>query len=205
MKTPEVLNIWTSQEGSRYKEILEERGFLDGNQENDADAIQRAAEAWRATYIQDIHPEIRTWNEGESATSDVANWRLGGWSGWKSYRQHGKMFTTFQDVATRIDTPTETTPKQHHEVIPAIARDISNVLNSGKIIILRCGDDVAVLEGTHRVSAIAYAMLHHLPVPETIRVIETHMTEDEREAFTRFCTDLPKAYGPHSTTKHPAS
>ncbi len=100
-----------------------------------------------------------------------------------------------------IDTPQVNVPDGHRIHIPKIAKDITGILAETVVIIIRCGSNVAVLEGTHRVSALAYAITHHLPTPNTLHVIETILPETETKAFESFCQDLPKAYGPYKT-KH---
>ncbi len=201
MKTPEVLNLWVDQEGSRFKDLLKKRGFLRTEDENLSDAIHAASKAWRETYLRGIHPELREWAERNVSTADTLEWRLGGWSGWKSYRPEGKTYTTFHDVIAAIDSPEAIIPTGHRDRIPETAKDISNILANSVAIIIRCRSSVAVLEGTHRISALAYAITHHLPVPDDIRVIETILPETERDLFELFCEDLPKAYGPYKT-KH---
>lgn len=200
-KTPEVVRRWVDQEGDRFSTLLTERGFLRPEDEENREAVRAAARAWRETYLQGIQPESLEWRQGTAQAKDILDWRLGGWNGWKSYRLNDAQCTTFRNVVDAIDAQRTDIPHEHLDRIPTIAKSIKDILETTDVIVIKCQSAVAVLEGTHRMSALAYAVMHQLPIPENIRIIETTLPESKIGAFNQFCENLPVVYGPYKT-KH---
>jgi hypothetical protein len=110
-------------------------------------------------------------------------------------------FTTFRDIVDGIETNAQEIPLHHPDLIPKIAQDITEILTRTVIIIVRCECDVVVLEGAHRIAALAYAKHHHLPVPQTIRTITCTIPPSDRAQFDAFCEDIPRIFGPYHSEK----
>lgn len=206
LSTREALECWVEQEGNRYENLLIERGFLREEDRGDVAATREATREWRQTYIDDLVVENEMWVEEtiEHPESVVPGWDLGGWKGWKPYRPEGKNVTTFGDVAEAIFTNKEGISAEHAEKIRGLASMLEDILikSNGKILRLRCGNDSAVVEGTHRLAAFTYAVRAGLPVPSRLpNVFTVTIPEVRRDVFDAFCEDRPALLGKYHEGK----
>lgn len=196
LSSEEMLSHWVSQEGDRYAPLLVERGFLRPDETNNPVRIREATKTWRKTYLEHLDISNKQWNKETIAQPhDVLQWRLGGWRGWKGYRMPEATVTTFADVAAGIAEKKPGIPHGHDKKIPDLASIISDALRGGEVFVLRCAGQTAVLEGTHRISAIAYAIMQHLPAPHDFSVYVCELPAEQLAEFTKFCDDLPISYG----------
>lgn len=191
-----VLDQWVDQEGDRYAPVLIERGFLLPEEARDPARVRAVTREWRAGMAEMV--ESHEWHpERITDLTSILQWRLGGYRGWSLYRPEDALFTTFADVVARIDDTGKEVPQDHRTRFPEMAANIKSIATSGIIFALRCGSDVAVLEGTHRTTALAYALAHNLPVPQELTIYITDLPEKSRAAFDAFCRDIPRRYGPY--------
>ena len=196
MTFEEVLDQWVDQEGDRYAALLIERGFLLPEEKMNPKRVREVTREWRRSAAEGLQ-NVEWHAERLPNLAVVPEWRLGGYRGWSLYRPAGQAFTTFADVVARLDDRSQEVPQDHRTRIPEMAEHIAAIIQQGKIFTLRLGNDVAVLEGTHRMTALAYAILHHLPVPKELTVYEARLPEDAQTNFAAFCHDIPRRYGPH--------
>lgn len=129
----EVFAMWKAEEEEIWRSVYTERGFA-------------SWEAWRQTYIDDLGLANVHWTYEVVAQPEreIPTWYIGGWRGWKPYRPEGEEFSTFGTVAA---SPL----LMSNEKVQAIVRDMRPL----RFILLRCGGDIAVLNGTHRAAAAA--------------------------------------------------
>lgn len=198
MNSAQMLDCWVTQEGNRFENLLVERGYLQEEDRGDLAKIHDAARDWRGTYIEDLGIEDAEWRQ-EIVTqpeNEVPNWLLGGWRGWWAYRPEGARFTRFADVVAALINKQEGVLQHHLEDIPKLARHLDEALTTGKIFQLRCGNDIAVLEGTHRMTGLVYAAQSGLAVPQRLtNVYACVIPEDRRHVFTAFCEGRPVVMG----------
>ncbi len=191
----EMLSTWVTQEGDRYASLLIERGFLRSEDRENPECVREATTTWRKTYIANHDLAHRSWQQTSIRPQDVLQWQLGGWAGWRGYRPASSSVTTFADIAHAISQTQPGIPEHHRTAIPELASHISDVLPNGKIFALRCAGCVAVVEGSNRISALAYASSQHLSLPENFSVYICDLPDDDLPAFTQFCENIPIAYG----------
>jgi hypothetical protein len=121
--TDEMLNLWVTQEGNRFREVLIERGFLRQEDAANNDIVSRATHDWRKTYLKGLNLDQASWREyQERDITGILKWLLGGWPGWKSYRPIDAEVTTFENVNAAIDSNNPTIPAHHPKYIPEMAQ-----------------------------------------------------------------------------------
>lgn len=196
LNSQEVLETWVAQEGDRYTPILIERGFLQEEEKGDPDKVKQASKEWRSTYVADLNFEHRVWKpETVEDITRILEWRLGGWNGWLPYRSEGVTYTTFKDIVEALDHQKEGIPPHHQTVIPEIARTIVTTLKTKTFFAFRCNEAIAVLDGTHTLARLAYAIQHGLPLPSNVDVYVCELEAGEQKTFDRFCERRPLEYG----------
>jgi hypothetical protein len=192
----EVLERWVVREGAKYVPTLIERGFILPEDTQDEQEVKVAMKEWRRTYVGDLSFERRIWKrERISDVRAILQWRLGGWKGWLPYRPEGKAYTQFKDIGETLDQPEKQVPENHRLVIPHIASEICESLKTKDLFLLRCGDDIAVLDGTHTLAGLAYALTHGVQTPTSLEVYIADFEEQERAIFEGFCEKRPMRYG----------
>ena len=162
----EVLEHWRAAEEESWRQYYTERGFA-------------TWEDWRITYRAALGLPERAWSL--VLAEDMPHWFIGGFQGWKKYRPMGQDFTTFADVARSpqlLDNPK----------VKALVDGLCETTFIG----LRCGNDIALIDGTHRAAAYAYRAAHGMPLPECLVYI-TDITEDARALFDAFRHNIPSA------------
>lgn len=115
--------------------------------------------AWQAMIIADLNLPNRTWTEEilEDPHSAIPLFVIGGWNGWKHYRPAGKDIVSFADIARPLQPGEQsysgelrTDVRTNDKVKPLI-----DCVHDTTIIALQFSDTIAVLDGTHRCTAIA--------------------------------------------------
>lgn len=162
----EVLEHWRDAEEESWRPYYTERGFATWDE-------------WRAVYRAALRLPERTWRKEPAV--DIPLWYIGGFQGWKKYRPEGERATTFATVA---ESP----------LLLENAKIMSLVdsLRATTFIGVRCGNDIALIDGTHRASAYAYRAAHGMPLPPC-EVYLVDVDADERALFDQFRYDLPSA------------
>lgn len=162
----EVLAYWREAEEESWRPYYTERGFA-------------TWEEWRVAYRAALALPNREWSLVPA--NSTPSWFIGGFQGWKKYRPAGERATSFATVAQSsilLDNPK----------IAALVED----LHATTFIGLRCGNDIALIDGTHRASAYAYRAAHDMPLP-ACQVYIADISEDERPLFDQFRRDIPAA------------
>lgn len=196
LSSKEVLERWVVREGTKYVPTLIERGFLLSEDTQDEQEVKAAMKEWRRTYVEDLNFEQRTWKrEHISDVRAILQWRLGGWKGWLPYRPEGKAYTQFKDIGETLDQPEKQVPENHRSVIPQMASEICESLKTKDLFLLRCGDDVAALDGAHTLAGLAYALTHGVQTPTSLEMYVADFEEQERLVFEGFCEKRPMRYG----------
>lgn len=197
----EMFATWIHQEGNRYENLLVERGFLREEDRGHVSALYDASCAWRKTYIDDLALEESIWTLRSVEEPGLAarSWYLGGWAGWKGYRPSHKRFTTFEDVAQGLIQNISGIPAHHPEDLPRLARKMKDIASQEAYFLLRCGDETAVLKGTHRLSALVYAFDTDMPTPAFLHsVYQCIFPLEKQDIFYRFCEDRPVVFGKYA-------
>jgi hypothetical protein len=142
----DVVNEWRQREEEVWRELYTQRGFADWT-------------AWRESYFTELRLAERAWQAevlSEPHTL-VHSLYIGGFPGWFRYRPQGSELTTFAELAV---PPTEGELNRNGELRedirsnPKVAPMIG-ALHDTSVIVLRAPGFSTLLEGTHRMAALA--------------------------------------------------
>ncbi len=204
ISTQEMKRLWIAQEGLRYKQLITDRGYLRSEDGEDTSVVLAATTEWRETFIDDLDIKDATWAKEtiEQPAKQAKEWFLGGFRSWHCYRPAGAGKTRFGDVIEAITSNATNVREDHKKFIPEKAETINEAFKKNFVFLFRCGTDIAVLEGTHRVTELAYAGVMGMATPEKIdNVYVCDLSEDKRDAFDRFCKDRPVVMGKYYQEK----
>lgn len=162
----EVLACWREAEEESWRPYYTERGFA-------------TWEEWRIACRAVLELPNRVWQKVPA--ENIPSWYIGGFQAWKKYRPIGDEATTFATVA-RSPILLEN----------AKIMALVNNLHATTFIGLRCGNDIALIDGTHRASAYAYRAARHMPLPPC-DIYLTDLATTERPLFDNFRRDIPSA------------
>lgn len=162
----EVRDLWHQAEDGVWYPLYTDRGFPDWW-------------SWRSTYVSDLELDRRAWSRETIAhpLAEIPRWFVGGYRAWKKYLPAGAEFGTFGEIATHPELT-------HNEKVMAVVAHMGPT----RFIALRCGSEIAVLDGTHR--AVATAMLAAQGA-KTVPSAEILAAEVELEVFDRFRRGRP--------------
>lgn len=171
----DVLNIWQENENGRWEDVFISRGFSDWW-------------SWRQTYISDLGLPYREWHREIIADplKEVSRWFVGGYRGWKQY---------IPETELRIPLPTFGDIVRHPVLLMngRVQQLIQEGIRSTTFIVLRCGSEIAVMDGSHRAAAVALMAFQCLSLdPEVqITVLIGTIPESERSVFDTFRKSRP--------------
>lgn len=157
----EVLDGWRQSEEEGWRPVYESRGFTDWW-------------SWRQTYVSHLALDRRTWSleTMKDPLAEIPKWFIGGYKGWRMYVSEGIVFPTFADVVKH------SLLRENKKVM-----DLVGFMRSTRLIGLRCGGEIVVVDGTHRAAAIA---LMAKDGGHTVPPIELAVTDVEQETFDQF-------------------
>jgi hypothetical protein len=183
MNWEHVLADWRKSEEEAWRPFYAERGF-------------RSWLEWRESYIRDLKLARRTWEE--TVVSDphliVPTYAIGGYRAWYKYRPSQQAIATFEDVAV-VPVPGEKSyvdgsPREDVATNLKVSALLGN-LQDTTILALRCGERVAVVDGTHRCAAIALENTVALSSKIRLTVRTATLPPSELGILRAFCSSEP--------------
>ncbi|MBI4253317.1 hypothetical protein HY623_04050 [Candidatus Uhrbacteria bacterium] len=155
-------------------------------------------DAWRQMMIGDLRLEGREWFEYEieHPHTEIPHYSIGGWNGWKKYRPAEKDIALFSDIAI----PPETGDRSYDgdKRIDVRTNDkvksLIGCVDDTTIIGFHFPDCIAILDGTHRCTAIAVEAQDGRVVSHGRFTIRLARFDSSDAGLLRiFCTDRPRS------------
>ena len=134
----EVFDEWEASEKGHWEDVYTQRGFSDWK-------------SWRMTYLNGLNIKETQWEDivVENPQDYAKQLYVGGWNGWKQNRPDESP-TTFAQLVQPASDDTRTDVRTNTKVTNLIG-----TIHDTAILVLKAGDLQVVLEGTHRVAALA--------------------------------------------------
>lgn len=174
----EVFSKWRAREADwGWEEVYQPRGF-------------DTWDAWRIIYCEPLSLPGRRWRlyRAEKPLEFIPRMWVGAFSGWGKWFPKGVRQLQFAELAKN------SVMRENDRVKPILA----DFPKQTTIIVLRCGDDVILFDGTHRCVALAIAAADGTPIETELIVALVDFDEFERELFDRARTQGQGPWEPQS-------
>ncbi len=160
----DVFSDWKEREKGIWDEHFRERGYV-------------SWDAWRSKLVAPIHPERRVWKlyRIEEPEEIIPEMWIGGFKGWRKYLSTGQRCIQFKDLVRSSGI------KENKKVLDLL----KNFPKETTIIAVRLGEEMVLLEGMHRGTALALAASEGRRIETKLTVALTDFDESERDLFNQ--------------------
>jgi Raf kinase inhibitor-like YbhB/YbcL family protein len=160
----EIWQRWRVDEEEIWRDHYQERGHDNWD-------------SWRGEAVKKHHPDTWSWTlyKANEFLKDVPNMFVGTFPGWRSFfsdREHSR----FKDIAVYSGF----LGGQTHEKTESILNDFPK---ETRLVGVRYGDEIMIVEGTHRSTAIAVAVSEGRKINAEVTIALTELTDKQWDLY----------------------